>query len=456
VSSNIPLVGQSVGSDFIDDYFLGLIKQDPTLSEFQYDLGLGLISKSLDFKIGTTLAEIQKEVRELFYPQLETTLLAHLLYKVGYIRFKKPLEVYADVVSTQSTWLARNTRFSDGIDVYYLPYSVYLPANVTTKISLSLQDIHSFDVQVSDATLFFKIKTNVNYKQLVGANVFKDNNLLEYSQNFVSMTSEVSYEIKQDGLIEVCILLNNNRANRISQGDTLKVEIITSSDTQQTPEALNIIESGYDYVQPCSNVALKSNYKAPMTLDEMKDMITYGRKNLGDICLNEDYLQFIHGNFPEIMQLKVWQEKEEEEEVGAIMSHINKVFLAYVKWDGTTGDRDLDSRITSYVQEKIYGKEIWIRDAKIYPLDAIIEIETDDVYDASLRQTIQNEIAGYYDDIHNKINKDVVYSKTFEILRENLRQFTLTTSVSDKGVYENRKFYTIVPADVDVIFSPMP
>jgi len=447
----MPLVNQTY--DFIDNYFLAQIKNNPVLKDFENDLGLGLISKSLEFKINRTLEEIQKEIRELYYPQYETTLLAQMMYKVGYLRFKKPLEVYADVVSDEDVLLPRHTRFSDGVDVYYLPYEIFLPANVTTKINLTLQDVYKFDVTVDEGTVFFKIPTNYTYKDLVGANIFRGEEQLVYSQNFVKMEADYTYEIIHDGTFQLCVLLENKRGLNIQKGDNLTVELIISSDTQEPPENLNIIESGFDMVSPCSNVTLKSNYKPYMSLDEISDMLRYGRKNIGDICLNEDYRQFILQNFAEIYQLKVWQEKEEEEESGTGISHINKVFLSYIKYDGTTGDIGLDTRITQYVQEQIYGKEVVIRDALIFPLSVTITIETNDIFDDSLEQTIKNNISGYYDDIHEPITNDIIYGKTFKVLSENLKFFSLTTFLSDKGAYENRKYFKIHPNDITITFS---
>jgi hypothetical protein len=375
------------------------------------------------------------------------------MYRVGYLRFKKPLEVYADVISSEDVLLPRYTRFSDGVDVYYLPYEIFLPANVSTKISLTLQDVYSFSTSVSESTLYFKIPTNYTYKDLVGANVYRNGEQLKYSQNFVDMEADYTYEITSDGKFQLCILLKNYRGMNIEVGDTLDVEIIVSTDTTEAPENLNIIESGFTSVSPCSNVVLKSNYKPYMSLDEMADMIRYGRKNIGDICLNEDYVQFIYKNFSEIFKLKVWQEKEEEEENGTAISSINKVFVSYLKWDGTTGDIELDSRIIQYVQEQIYGKEVIVRNALVFPLQVTVLIETNDIFDNSLEQTIKNSVSGYYDDIHTPINNDVIYAKTFDVLRENLKYFTLSTSLSDKGAYENRKYFNIKPADVTVTFS---
>ena len=439
----------------IDEYFLNLIRADDRLKEFEYDFGLGLISKSLDFKINTTLTTIQNEIKELYYPTLERNLLAHLLYKVGYIRFKKPLQVKTTLLSDDDVDLDKDDRFSDGKDLYLLDDSISLEADKETEVTLTLKEKYTLDeVEIKDSTLFFKIPlNNVTYKELVNFEVYKDDKKLIYSQNFVKDESEVSIEIINDGTLQLVILLHNEKALNLDNGDKLKVNYYLSTDTKICPTNLAIIEDG-DYNLVCKNIKVNKNYQSPMSLNDMAEMIKFGRKNLGDICLNEDYRQFLYKNINNLKELKVWQEREENKEYNnPSISNINKVFCSYITTDNETYNEEINKEIKNFIFNELYGKEVIIREANLIQLNLSVIIKTNDSYSETLSNTIKNEIVGIYDDLHTKIDENIIYRKVFEILVKNLKVFSLNVYLSDKGHYKNNKFFELKSENINIAFK---
>jgi len=438
----------------IDEYFLNLIRADDRLKDFEYDFGIGLISKSLDFKINTTLATIQNEIKELYYPTLERNLLAHLMYKVGYIRFKKPLQIRATLLSNDDIELDKDYRFSDGKDLFLLDNSIKLEAGIETDVTLTLKEKYTLNnVEIKESNLFFKIPLNVTYKELVEFEVYKDGIKLEYSQNFVKDEADVSIEIIEDGTLQLVVMLHNENGLNLDNGDTLNVNYYVSTDTKICPDNLAIIEDG-DYNLVCKNLKVESNYQSPMSLQDMADMIKYGRKNLGDICLNEDYRQFIFKNIPNLKALKVWQEREENlEYYDPNISNINKVFCAYITQDDKTYDEKINKDIQNFIFNELYGKEVVIKEANLIQLNVTIIIKTDESYSDTLVNSIKNQIIGLYDDLHTKIDEDTIYRKTFELLVKNMNIFSLSVFLSEKGDYRNNKFFEIKSENINIAFK---
>ena len=190
-------------------YFDDLIKGDPNLSNFREDLGLKLLSQNLEFKLSETLKQFNIDMRETRSPSLEKTLLAHLLFKVGYIRFKKPLRVRATVKNGVDKILPKGARFTDGEDIYYTEDATDLIADTEKDVILIAQNIFEKNYTISGATLYYKIPTFVTYKDLYRVEITKGTSKLKFSQNFVASDSEFSYEVHEDGLIYIVVLLGN-------------------------------------------------------------------------------------------------------------------------------------------------------------------------------------------------------------------------------------------------------
>jgi len=435
-----------------DEYFLSLIRSDDRLKDFENDFGLALISKSLDFKINKTLAVINDNIKEMYYPTLESTLLANLLYRVGYIRFKKPMKLSVNIVPNEDYTLAKYTRFSDGKDLYLLDNETNILANTDNEIQLTLLERIELGVKnVENSNLYFKIELGVSYKDLVSFDVLIDEKPLKYSQNFIDLESELSIETDLDGMLSLVVLLGNESANNIKNGDELDVSYTITTDTKEAPNGISIITSGYDTV--CKDIKVIENYTPPLSITEMQNMIKFGRKNIGDICINEDYKQFILKNIGNIAHLKTWQEKEENEEYNSSsISNINKVFVSYITQDNKTLDEYTSSQIQKLIYNNLYGKECIIRESIIVDLSVSIVIKTQDNYSNLAYDNIKNSIVGVYDDLENKISEKTIYADIFKTIHNMFDVFELNVYLSDKGTYKNAKFFNVSSENISISF----
>jgi hypothetical protein len=435
----------------IDEYFLNLIKSDDRLKEYENDLGIGLISKSLDFKINKTLSIIEDEIRELYYPTLESTLLANLMYRVGYLRFKNPLKVKLDVTSNDDVTLEKFSRFTDGQDLYLLANEINISSNTPTQVTLSLEErIVSNDIEIKDANRYFYYDLGATYKDITKVDIYFNNNKLIYSQNFVDFDSEFSIECDINGYLKVVVLLGNEEANLLKNGDILSIETFISSDTSTTPDNMAIIGSDYNIV--CNNIFTYENYMPYLSIDEMKNMIKFGRKNIGDICLNEDYRQFILKNVGNIAYIKVWQEREEILEFNNSTSNINKVFVSYITLSNEVRNFDIDTQINNLFFKNLYGKEVVIRDANIVDVSVTIVIKTQENFTNIAYDNIKNNIIGVYDGKSKQISKNSIYAETFREVTKMFGVFELSIYMSDLGSYKNNKFYRILSENISVKF----
>ena len=104
----------------VKDYLEDLINKDALFEGLENDIGIQLIREVLEYKVNEALNENVNEVNELYYPQSEIILLAMLMYKIGYLRFKKPLQIKASLTSNDDVILDGETRFTNGESVFFL------------------------------------------------------------------------------------------------------------------------------------------------------------------------------------------------------------------------------------------------------------------------------------------------------------------------------------------------
>jgi len=430
-----------------DDYFLKLIESNEFLKSFKEDYGLKLISNALDYKIKGSQKAINDEIRESYNPTKEETLLAYLMYKIGYLKFKKPMVLTASVKSDSSVLLPAGSRFSDGSFLYYTSNSVNLIADSIVEVDFELIEKYSKIITVENGSVYSYYDTNISYKDISSVDIKKDGNTLVYSQNLIKLESDYTIEIKTDGTVSVVFFLNNEFGLNIKSGDELEVEITTTSDKATQPDNLGIVESGYDVV--VSNINVKSNYEPFMSLQDMQNMIKYGRKNLGDLVLNEDFRQMILSNVSGIKEIKVWQQREEDLE-NEDLSNINKVFVSYILENGLVNDNDVTRNIISLIQSNVYGREAIVRTANIYQLSVGIVIYTDEALSLEWLEYIKDMLSGFYDDIHIKISESYVYMKVYSYLSTKLINFRIDVNMTDKGDYFNNKFYSIEEENINI------
>ena len=428
-----------------NSYFDNLVESSDDLSEFKNDLGLRLISENLEYSIERTEESIKNAISGLYDPKEELILLAHLMYRVGYLRLKKPLVISATITSGDAVILPKGTRFSDGIDVYYLNDAVSLQENIEGVITLTNSLEFNSTHTVQSAKRYYKIATGLTYRELSGFEVKLGNKRLTYSQLFVANDSELSLEIQSDGKIFIVVLIGNTSGVNISIGDELSVKLISTPDTNKAPSNLAIIENGFNIAIPSINVL--RNYEPPMSIQGMKDMVQFGRKNIGDIVLNEDYNQFLLKSVSGIEMIKSWQERDETRETGYKLSNINKVFVSYIGVDSNIG---LDAEIVNAINAFIYGKAVEIKTAVIIPFFVGITIKTNEGVSAELINNIKAGLVGYYDGIKRRKSKSAIYKTVFEIVSESISVFDLTVNTTDTGVYKNREFFEIKNDNISI------
>lgn len=440
-----------------EQFFLDLVRNNPILKDFENDLGLILIAKSLNFKITEALQDESKFISNLYNPTTENELLAFLMYKVGYIRFKKPLQIKALITNkdVSSIILNKDTKFTDGQNVYFLNDAVSLDTNIPKDAYFTLKEKYVKEVQLNSNKVFFHIPLGTTYKKFVECEVkaLKNGSLLEYSQNFIKLESEVSYEIDLQGNMSAVIQLANTFANNLTQGDILEVTTIVSGDITTQPRGLSIIQSGYNL--GIDNISIHQNYNPPMDIDEMQDYIKFGRKNLGDLVLNEDFRQFFLTNIPNLEVIKVWQERTKTVEYTPDISYINKVFCCYIDKQGSNNNPQIDIDMKKIFNDYMSSREIIIERTEIFPITVFITIKTNEVFYESYKNEIKSNLVGYYDDIHKILNQTISYKKVFEIVVSKLKVFSIDLAISDKQAFSNTKIFHISDANVNIVVDTL-
>jgi hypothetical protein len=436
-----------------DKYFLDLIENDPKLKDFKNDLGLALISKSLDYKIKSTQQIISDEIKENYYPTQQITLLAYAMYRIGYFRFKKPIKLNLQCMSDDTVILPAGSRFSDGESLYLTENDYAFTADEEQTIVVTQAEKYTKQVTIDNGLIYFYVPLNTTYDKFTKVEVKKGDKILTYSQNFVKFESDYSYEIDIEGNFQLVFLLNNENGANLQKGDTLDITFYVSNNVSIVPNNMGLVENGYNLV--VNNVSLNQAFEPFFNKEEMKQLIKYGRRNIGDIILNEDYRQFIYKNVAGLQLLKVWQENEENKQNGYELTNINKVFCCYITKDDKVNDFNINKNIINTVQKHIYGKEVVIRTTEIKDLYLNVLIKTNEKYATGLVEIIKNDITGYYDDIYKKINKDIVYTNTFEIVRNRIQTFSLSIDLTLKGDYKNEKVYRILLKNISVTITTM-
>ena len=414
------------------------VNTDARFKGLEHDIGLRLISEELEYKIDYTKKKLEQDVRGIYDPKEELALLAHLIYKIGYIRFKKPLEVKATLKNLDSeiASIYKGMRFSDGADIYYSDTNINLNINEEAEVKFICKNVYKKTHAITDATLFYHIETNTSYKDFVGAKITKNGDPLKYSQNFIEWGADYSYEIDGNKNVKIVIMLNNENGRSIQLGDELEVIIETAPDTKIPPDGLMVIEDGYELVIE-DNITIENGYIPPMSIQEMKDYIKYGRQNIGDLVLNEDYRQFILRNIGGIDEVKVWQEREETKQNGWSVSNINKIFVSAV------ATQETKDAIKNLIEEYIYGKEVVFNSPVINDILINAIISTKQSIPSTAIKNIKQLLSGYYDGIHKKMSKESIYTLVFQELLKEIDDFALDIQLSQIQDYKNENFYKV-------------
>jgi hypothetical protein len=427
------------------------ISSDENLKDYKKDLGLALVSQEVDFKIKETERILLNEIREQYNPTSTFYALVNLLYRVGYIRFKKPLNVNVDIFSNRYTYIKKYSRFTDGKNVYISTKDNIVQENSLTTVDVECSEIFKKNITIDNGVLYSYFDTKIHFTEFVRCEIFKNSTEVKYSQHFIDDSADYSIEVSADGIVRIVFRLNNENGLELTIGDKLDINTFLSYDNSELPKSLQIIEDGYDL--KIDNISLSENYESMPNLDEMLSMVKYGRKNIGDLCVNEDYRQFIKKNVSGIKILKVWQEREENAEVGSDVSNINKVFCSYLLNDETTNDSEVNKKIVDTIQKGIYGKECIVKPSEIRDLVLNITISTDESYSKSLQDLIRSSLIDYYDNVYSKISKEIAYKKVFKVLIDNLEYFELSVLMSELGELFNPTIFRITSDNILISFK---
>ena len=430
----------------IANFFEQKIKENPLLSNYFNHYGFRALSSVIGYKVDKALQDMESILYEFYSPESERILLSKLMYEIGYIRFQQPLSIIANIQSDSNLLLYRGQKYTDGANLYIQKNDVQLYSKIPTDIELELGSMDIKHVKVDKHTLYYKIPLYKSYRELYKIEIFdKRDRELIYSQQFLKDKADYSLEIKLDGTMQIVVRLNNTNGLNIRYGDSLRVQIYTTTSIDEEPTSLQMIGSNANKVQ-VNYIIKKSNYKPYMTREEMKDILLYNKNINNSLIYNEDYRRYIISQVRDIEHIKVWHEQDEVKENGFNPCMTNGVFISYISAD----NKNLDREIISAINEAVYGKNVVIKRPIIQHIGIKIRL-TNNIrrrIPLSTLTQIKSTLIGYYDDIYTPITKEVVYTQIKKAV-ENLN-VDIDIEVSSKGVFKNAKFFFVEEEDINI------
>ena len=420
------------------------IANSPILSPIQNDIGVLSLMGEFDYKIDTLINRTANMISEYHNPTAEPVLLSELLYKNANIRFKSPIEVKATIKSGVDVTLQEHQKFSDGVNTYLLKDGVALEAGVETEIAL-FQGKKKTVRATANESLYLKLFTEETYKNVFDIKAYHSNGTeLLCSQQFTDDMADCMYEVTYNSNIQVCVRLNNIQGKNIKKGEEVYIEVFTCGNIDTAPVGLGIVGSGYDLI--IENITVSKNYIPYMSIEEMIQELKYNKNPNNTLVFNENFWSLImRSNISGISALKVWQQREEELEVGVDTCNINKVFVCYVS------DGNVNSEIEELISKTVYGRIVVFKIPVIVELTVAINI-TNNIskkIPTQIIDTIKNKIAKLYDDVHDKISEGVIYRIVFDMLK-GYNTDIAPIAMSNKGNYKNNKFYNISKDNISI------
>ena len=430
----------------ITDYFSNLVASDPRLEQYTNDLGIISLGNELGFKVDEALANIRNQFTEYYEPTSEVVLLAKLMYEIGYIRFQKPIIISLTIKSDADVVIDKHQRFTDGIHIYIIRESVSLTADTEHTIELTRGSIRTVTSVVEIDSLYHKIRLNTTYKKLFDMETNRGGDTLEYSQSFVSESSDTSLEVDVSGNLSIIVRRDNTNGSNVLLGDTISVDIFETEPTDTIPTSMAVIGIA-DII--CTNIIKNKSYEPYLSVSDMQRILKFNKNINNSIVYNEDYKGLIRAKIGGILHLKVWQQEDEDIENGALDCNINKVFCSYIP---TTEGQNLDSLITGLIGSTVYGKYTTIRTPVIYPMVISIDIVNNSKQSiAQVKQDeVKNALSGYYDDIEKRLTKAVLYKVIVGILKDH--DIDVDIVMNEKSnEYINALFYNIDINDITIL-----
>ena len=385
------------------------------------------------------------KISEFYNPTSEVVLLSKLLYEIGYIRFQKPLIISSNILSKNDIQLSQYQRFTDGVSIYLLDEDVNLVANEEQTVTMSLGTQRQITSVVSaSAGLYHKIPLNTTYRKLYEFEVYRDGELLEYSQAFTKVSSDVSVEVEYDGSLELVVRIGNTNGLNIQQEESLTVVIFETEPSDTIPTNLSMI-GGFDI--SVSSIAKEANYEQYLTLDEMDNILKYDKNINNTLVYDENYRNLILKEIRGINLIRVWQQEDEDKQNGVDGCNINKVFVSYVPDELLV---NIDDEIIDLVKETVYGKFVIVRPPIIRETTLDIAITNNTKKSISLVKinNLKQELAGMYDDREKILSEPILYKNTVKSLDGHDIDIVLT--LSGKGDRLNEVFYNLDIGSINI------
>ncbi len=429
----------------ITRYFENLVASDPRLAQYTKDLGVISLGNELGFKIDEALRDVRNQFTEFYEPDSEVVLLAKLMYELGYIRFQKPLIVSITIKSDTDITLERHQKFTDGIDIYILEEAVSLTADTEHTIELTRGTVRTVTSTIEVDSLYHKVSLGTTYRKLYAMEAIRGEDTLEYSQAFITESSDISFEIDINGELSLVARRNNVHGNNVLLGDTISVNIFETEPTDTLPTSMAVI-GNFDII--CTNITKHDNYEPYLSISDMQMILKFNKNINNSIVYNEDYKSLIRAKVRGVEFLKVWQQEDEDRENGSLDCNINKVFCSYIP---STDGNNLDSEISSLIGSTVYGKYVHFRSPIIHPITVGIEIVNNSK--KSIAQVKQDEVksvlAGYYDDVEKRLSKAILYKSIVNILKDHDIDVDITMS-EKSAIFHNAIFYNINLANITI------
>ena len=429
----------------ITDYFSSLVASDPRLEQYTNDLGIISLGNELGFKIDDALSNIRNQFTEFYEPTSEVVLLAKLMYELGYMRFQKPLTVSLTIKSDADITIDKYQRFTDGIHIYIIMESISLVADTESVIELSRGTIRTVSSIVEIDSLYHKIPLNTTYRRIFNVESNRGEETLEYSQSFISESSDTSLEVDVSGNLSIIARRANTNGSNILLGDTITVDVFETEATDTIPTSMAVIGIA-DII--CTEIVKIGNYEPYLSISDMQRILKFNKNINNSIVYNEDYKGLIRAKIGGISHLKVWQQEDEDIENGTLECNINKVFCSYIP---TVEGENLDSFITGLIGSTVYGKFTIIRTPVVYPITVSVFIVNNSKKSiAQVKQDeVKNALSGYYDDVEKRLTKAILYKIIVNILVDH--DIDVDIVMSDKSTeFINALFYNIDPSTTTI------
>lgn len=427
----------------IIDFFNSLVANDSRLDGLQNDIGILSLGQEIAFKIDDAVSKYNNTLAEHYAPFSEVVLLSRLLYELGYIRFAKPISIISDIISDDTVVILKDTKFTDGISMYYNPNETSLIADTKTTINLNEGQITRYAFAIPAVTKYYKYDLRMSYQQIHKVEIYFGSsvNKLEFSQAFITPTSSWSFEINPNGNMHVVFRVGGE----LRVGDVVTIVMYSASDVLEMPEGMSIIGSSYDI--QLDNIRLVNHYEPFMSIRDMQNILMFNKNINNSLVYNEDFYNYLLANVTGITRLKVWQRDQQllEETNGVRECHAMAVWFTV---EGTAG---VGARISTAIANAVYGRyAIEVAPTTVVVgASIIITNNIDKPIPSELIQTLKLQIIGIYDDVRNKLNENIIYKVVADLFK--VYDVVVDVNLSPKGIFSNAKFYNLNTVSVSIV-----